>query len=609
MAQSSVFNTFSWSQLRFIFDAIFEGVVVTDTKGIVRLINTTAQQLYHGMEAPTEGLPLIDANPHDWLETRRVLASGQMQLGRKLILAEAELLVNRLPILYHNEIVGVITTMQDFGMFDDIVKQLPKYRSLHDEMETILEQLDDAFIAVDAQGCVLRVNTAYERLTALARGALLGRNIAQLTRDPANIASILQTVLEQQRRFVNHIHHHDGSNFIITASPAFNDRGEICMVLVRIQNEAQLFDMQKLLLSREEKTTTPVSEEKHLEIQKICEDTGIIANSEAMLRLIHSALKVSQADSSVLLQGESGVGKSMLASLIHSYSPRKSNPFIVINAGAIPEELMESELFGYVKGAFTGALPQGKVGLLEAANKGTIFLDEIGEMKYSMQVKLLEIIEKKSFIRVGCTKRISVDVRIIAATNKNLKHDVEQGLFRKDLFYRLNVLPLYVPPLRERREDIQAMAQSILGQYNAKHKVQKKFSSTLMQWFSQHDFPGNMRELINILEWMIVMGEGDELNICDLPVALQKNVAISNVETLPITPEAQANIAPSHTTVEACIPQQILPLKEAMHIMERQYLEDAVSRYDNLQDAADALDVHFSTLWRKINQYNIKQKK
>ncbi len=619
-------NGMPWEHLQFVFNSVFEGVMITDRSGIIRLVNATAKQLHHGMDVPNVDFSLADCSPHDWIETRRVLASGQAQLGKRLVLANAELLVNRLPITDKGEIVAVVTTMQDISIFDGVAKSLPVYKALNEEVESILEQFGDAFVALDVEKRILRVNSAYERLASLDKGALMGRPLHQLRRDPAQIVPLVEEVFTKQQRLVSHRALENGDNFLVTISPAFNDLGELCMVLVRIQDVSQFLHLQERFVPAEDVSYPIQNDERSLEIQKICQDTGIIANSASMMRLVRLVLKVSQADSSVLLQGESGVGKSMLASLIHTHSPRKKNPFIVINAGAIPEEIMESELFGYVKGAFTGALPQGKMGLLEAANTGTIFLDEIGEMKYSMQAKLLEVIEKKSFIRVGCTKRISVDIRIIAATNRNLEQDVEDGLFRKDLYYRLNVIPLLVPPLRERREDIHAMAQGILQHYNTQHKTKKTLSKPLIHWLSQHEFSGNMRELINILEWMLVMGEGDELLLSDLPVGLQKseihdvmitpspsifaNDVLQEQDASPIAPLQNENATQAVQEVPfGVLPETVLPLKQAMRLMEQKYLEHTIAKYGTIQEAADALEVHFSTLWRKLTQYNIETSK
>lgn len=618
MNTSGSLSKIPFEHLNTIFDAVFEGVMITDSSGIIRLINKTAQRLHMGGEIPAIGVPLSDCSPHDWVEVKRVLASGQAQTGRTLVRPEAEVLVNRLPLFSHEKVIGVVSTMQDISMFEGIVQQLAGYRLLHDELESILEQYGDAFVVVDRQGIVLRVNSAYERLAVLGRQSIIGRNVNQIRRDAAGVIPLVNEVLHKQIRGVSHVMQPDGGNLLVTATPAFNERGDLLMVLVRIQNLTQISLMQEQFIPRE--TAAPVSEgsEDDEEIQQICAASGIVVRSRAMNRVVRQALKVSQVESSVLLQGESGVGKSMLASLIHAHSPRKKHPFVVINCGAIPEALMESELFGYEKGAFTGAAPQGKIGLIEAADKGTVFFDEIGELKYPLQVKLLEVIEKKSFIRVGSTKRISVDIRIVAATNRDLEQDVEAGTFRKDLFYRLNVIPLRIPPLRERREDIQAMTLEILSQYNTRHKTEKTISPSVMRWLMHYPFSGNMRELVNIMEWMLVMGEGNTLGLYDLPASLQQELGIDTPahapeETVspPLSETSQPVSSPPSTIKEKeeVSPESILPLKEAMRTLEEQYIRDAIRCCGTLQKAAQALDIHFSTLWRKMVQYGIQQGK
>ena len=618
MNTSGSLSKIPFEHLNTIFDAVFEGVMITDSSGIIRLINKTAQRLHMGGEIPAIGVPLSDCSPHDWVEVKRVLASGQAQTGRTLVLPEAEVLVNRLPLFSHEKVIGVVSTMQDISMFEGIVQQLAGYRLLHDELESILEQYGDAFVVVDRQGIVLRVNSAYERLAVLGRQSIIGRNVNQIRRDAAGVIPLVNEVLHKQIRGVSHVMQPDGGNLLVTATPAFNERGDLLMVLVRIQNLTQISLMQEQFIPRE--TAAPVSEgsEDDEEIQQICAASGIVVRSRAMNRVVRQALKVSQVESSVLLQGESGVGKSMLASLIHAHSPRKKHPFVVINCGAIPEALMESELFGYEKGAFTGAAPQGKIGLIEAADKGTVFFDEIGELKYPLQVKLLEVIEKKSFIRVGSTKRISVDIRIVAATNRDLEQDVEAGTFRKDLFYRLNVIPLRIPPLRERREDIQAMTLEILSQYNTRHKTEKTISPSVMRWLMHYPFSGNMRELVNIMEWMLVMGEGNTLGLYDLPASLQQELGIDTpahapeeTGSPPLSETSQPVSSPPSTIKEKeeVSPESILPLKEAMRTLEEQYIRDAIRCCGTLQKAAQALDIHFSTLWRKMVQYGIQQGK
>lgn len=322
----------------------------------------------------------------------------------------------------------------------------------------------------------------------------------------------------------------------------------------------------------------------------------MVVRSAAIRRVVDRAIKVSQTDSSVLLQGESGVGKSMLAAIVHRLSPRKSGPFVSINCGAIPEQLMESELFGYERGAFSGANPKGKTGLLEAAHGGTVFFDEIGELPLPMQVKLLEALDKHAFLRVGGTKPVSVDVRIVAATNRNLAEDVEQGRFRKDLFYRLNVIPILIPPLRERKEDIYALALDMLDRHNARHGCRKRLSPEVIDLLLSHSFPGNARELGNIMEWMLVMSEGNVLRPEDLPLAMRQGGA------------AQA-AAPAEQEGDAAslVYQHGKPLKDILFAVEEECLRQALQRCATMHEAAQMLGMHPTTLWRKLAQHNMGQ--
>lgn len=584
-----------------ILQSLLEGVIVVNAEGIVVAVNRSAQLLYGNDGKLSPGIPFAEYAPQDWVEVKRVLASGRPQTNRILTMRHAEILINRVPLLHDGRVCGVVCTMQDIATYDAVAHSLPEYRRLHDEFEAVIEQQDDAIIVVDAQRIIVRVNTAFESLIALGRQALTGRDLARLRRDPLGTLALVESCREKQTRVCSRAVHPDGTPYVLCASPSFDEEGALSLIVCRIQNASALPPEQS---SEQEDTAMPAGlEEGDEKIRKLCAASGFVVHSQVMCQVVRQALKVSRVESSVLVQGESGVGKSMLASLIHSHSPRKDRPFIVINCGAIPEALMESELFGYEKGAFTGAAPQGKVGLLEAANGGTVFFDEVGELKFPLQVKLLEVIEKKSFMRVGGTKRISVDIRIIAATNRNLEEDVRANLFRKDLFYRLNVIPLRIPPLREHPEDIVAMAEDILAQRNARYSMQKRLSSSVMRWLMHYPFPGNARELVNVMEWMLVMSEGEVITRRDLPASLQPERQDVEEESLDIS---EVEPAPR---VELPEPEGILPLKDAMRFMEENYLRRVIAAHHKLQDAADALGIHFSTLWRKMSMYGIKTEK
>jgi len=307
----------------------------------------------------------------------------------------------------------------------------------------------------------------------------------------------------------------------------------------------------------------------------------IIGESLSMKILKSKVKKIAQSSSTVLITGESGTGKELFARAIHMESRRSNNPFVAINCAAIPDTLLESELFGYVKGAFTGADPKGKIGKLEFANSGTLFLDEIGDMPLYLQAKLLRVLEQKEVVRLGSNKPISVDVRVIAATNKNLEKLIEEGTFREDLYYRLNVLPLNIPPLRERKEDIRILTDHFVSKYATLFKKRVMgFDNDVWDFLYKYDWPGNVRELENTVEYMINM--------------LDQNGIIS------------VSLIPQKVRMDINKHNDLFPLKK----IEIDLIKHALDLYGNnvigKQQAADALGIGIATLYRKIKKYGIE---
>lgn len=311
---------------------------------------------------------------------------------------------------------------------------------------------------------------------------------------------------------------------------------------------------------------------------------GIVYQSKAMRNVIQRVFKVAKADSTVLITGESGVGKEVIANLIHNLSERKEGPFIRVNCAALPESLIESELFGYEKGAFTGAKQNGKPGLFELANGGTLFLDEIAEMPMNLQVKLLRALQEQEIIRVGGTKPVKLNIRLITATNRNIKELIEKEQFREDLYYRINVIPLEIPPLRKRRDDIPFLINHYLQYFNKKYNVTKTFSISALNQLTAYDWPGNVRELVNLVERLVVMSESDKILPCDLPDPVfqkgnGKNPVVENF----------MNIS----------------LKEALEGLEMNLIKDALERYQSTRKAARYLGINQSTIVRKASKYNL----
>ena len=308
---------------------------------------------------------------------------------------------------------------------------------------------------------------------------------------------------------------------------------------------------------------------------------NIVGTSRAMHDVFEMIKKVAVVDCNVLLQGRSGTGKELAARAIHTLSPRKEFPFVSFNCGGFTEELISSELFGYEKGAFTGAATT-KIGLLESASKGTVFLDEIGEMPLPMQVKLLHVIQEKRILRVGGIKPIDLDIRIIAASNRDLKEEVEKGKFREDLFYRLNVVKLRLPPLTERRDDIPLLISHFIGKYSkAFGKKVKGIEAVALQRLLDYDFPGNVRELENIIERAVALSEKERIRECDLPPDIRK----LEFQTYPLSE------------------------LETLEEVEKNYIARVLAETDyNKNVAAKILDLPRTTLWRKLKKYGLTEK-
>ncbi len=309
-----------------------------------------------------------------------------------------------------------------------------------------------------------------------------------------------------------------------------------------------------------------------------------IVHSGCMKELTKMAIRVAKVDSTVLIQGESGVGKELIADVIHSHGARSKGPLIKINCGAIPENLLESEFFGYEPGAFSGASRKGKIGLFELANGGILFLDEIGDMPLNLQVKLLRVLQDKEIIRVGGIRPIKVDIRIITGTNRNLTEMINNRQFRQDLYYRLNVVPIHVPALRERREDIPVLTNYFLEYFNHKYlanSTHKKLAPEVVDCFMKHDWPGNVRELENLIERLIVTTAQSYITMSDLPPWLDKSKT--------------NNTGPAEN----------ISLRCAVEDTERKLLQYAFSRYKSTYEVARVLEINQSTVVRKAAKYGI----
>lgn len=386
-----------------------------------------------------------------------------------------------------------------------------------ERLNAIIEHSFDGIFITDAKANVIRINHAYEVITGLKKEEVLGKNMADLVRNKLISESGSLQVIKTKQPVTLQQCFRSGKEALVTSSPIFDADGNFIMIVTNVRDLTEIYNLKAVVQEKTAAMDRLAMELEHL--QTTSEDNQeIIAKDETTLAAMLLANRVASMDTTVILLGETGVGKEVMARYIFQHSHRAKNSFIKVNCGAIPENLIESELFGYEGGAFTGANKNGKIGLFELANKGTLFLDEIGELPKDMQVKLLRVLQEQEILRVGGTKTVKIDVRIIAATNRNLEEMVKDGTFREDLYYRLTVFPISIPPLRMRKKDIIPLALSFLEKLNQKYQLKKYFTDLSMQLLHEYDWPGNIRELKNIVERAIIISPSDAIKPEDLHI-------------------------------------------------------------------------------------------
>ncbi len=566
----------------FVLDSFHNGILIIDKQGHVVCFNTGAARIFGEPRDAVLGRHLSEVRPETWPHLKEVMETGHPQIGKKISLPRTTIIVNRTPIFFGGEIVGVISVFQDISEYEAILSKLSGYQNLHQELEAIIESSGDGLYVTDGKANTIRVNSAYERITGLSRENLLGKNMKELLRDGIFDYSATLEVIKKKSQVTLMQQVKGNKQVMVTGTPIFDGNHKIALVVTSVRDITELNELRAQLEETRKFKFDYMS--SFLDESRLAGSLrGMVVKSRSFLQVMEKAAKVADTDISVILCGESGTGKSMLARAIHEMSGRKDGPFVKINCGAIPDSLMESELFGYEKGAFTGARIEGKIGYVEAGNSGTLFFDEIGELKMDLQAKLLEVIEEKTFNRVGSARPTSIDVRIIAATHRDLKDMMRRNLFREDLYYRLNVIPIDIPPLRQRPEDIAALALDFLIRFNEKNHTRKRLTPEVLDRLTSYLYPGNVRELINILERITILSEDDQITLTDLPVELR---------------EQQAGMSADFENAHS--------LKDAVERFEAKMINQVLRFCDSDAAAARKLGIHTSTLWRKMNRYGLK---
>lgn len=567
-------------ELDAIINSAHNVIVSIDQEGMIKVWNAAAERILGDKASDVIGRHIQDILPESDLTS--IIHKGVPEPLKKIKLKNHQFLSNRSPIIKEGEIVGAVAVLLDVSELESISRELERFKELNRELDAIIDSSFDGLYITDGEGMTLRLNKAYERITGISAEEFIGKNVAAIESEGIVSESVTALVLQKKHPVTISQEMRTGKVTLATGNPVFDDAGNISRVVSNIRDITELNELRQKLEEVEGLSHHYETQLRTLKLQYVGSD-NIITNSNRMKTLLSTVIRLAQFDSTILITGESGTGKELIAEVIHNNSNRKDQPFIKVNCGAIPETLLESELFGYDYGAFTGAKKEGKPGYFQLASGGTLFLDEIGDLPYNLQVKFLRVLQNKEIVRVGGTKSLPVDVRIVTGTNHNLLELVEKKLFREDLYYRLNVVPIIVPPLRERLDDIPPLVTHFTKLYNRKHKLNKRLAPEVIDVFAGYNWPGNVRELENLIERLIVVSTNDLLTREDLPSFL--------VDSLPQNPEV--------------VVSGIIPLQDAVEKVEKQILQQAYQKYRTTRQMAAVLKVDASTVVRKAAKYGI----
>ncbi|HML32634.1 MULTISPECIES: sigma-54-dependent Fis family transcriptional regulator [Sporomusa] len=568
------------AEMQAVLDSVCNGVVVVNHHGIVTFFNTAAETI-SGLEAKNViGQMVDDVIPNTGLI--RVMETGLPEVNQRQFIGKCEVLTNRTPIIKDGMLVGAVGIFQDITEFNEVVTQLEDIKRLKSTLESIMESMHEGIVVVDKTGHITMLNKAYSEFLAVDPKAVVGKHVADVIENTR-----MHLVAQEGKAEVTDIQKIKDNTCIVTRIPIVKD-GEIIGAVGNVVFK-DIRELKSLAgkLHKLESELEYYKEELFKAYGGKFTFESIIGNSQQIEWLRDVAGKAAKGTSTVLILGESGTGKELFAHAVHNASRRRQGPFIKVNCAALPENLLEAELFGYEEGAFTGARKGGKPGKFELANGGTIFLDEIGEMPLAMQVKLLRVLQERELERLGATKTIKLDIRVIAATNRDLEAMIEQNQFRQDLYYRLNIFTLQIPPLRERTEDIPLLCQMLLKKIRnqIEHWVEG-VTPEAMALLMQYNWPGNVRELENVLERVINLMD-DETMIAPehLPSMLKKL---------------------NRTTAKDEDGDGAHELADIKDDAEKQAIMRALTAAEgNKSKAARLLGIHRSGFYQKLQKYNL----
>ncbi len=566
--------------LNSILNSLEEGILVADPELRIIFMNPKAETILKLNTDKHTGRVLWETDLAP--EILLILTSKKTGYTHRLDVGGESILVKGLPFSDKTEAKGSIWIIQrtsDAPETDSLI-----CKTTEQELNAIIESVSDGIYVTDGKGITLRVNSAFQQITGIKENDVKGLHVEDLIKMDVFRKSATVSVLAEKRQVSMVENLKIGKEVLLTGTPVFDNNNEIFRVVTTLRDIESLNELKKKLAVSQEKTKLYEKELFQLRLQQM-DMENVVINSRQMHEAVQTAMRLGEVNSNVLISGESGVGKDIIARIIHKTGLGEDAPLITSNCGAIPESLIESELFGYEGGAFTGAKKEGSPGLFELARGGTLFLDEIGELPISFQSKFLRAIQEKEIRRVGGNKPIKLDFRLIAATNRDLEEMVSRKLFRSDLFYRLNVVPLNIPPLRERRESIVIFVYKFLEVYNRQFNRVVQISPEALQILEDYDWPGNVRELKNLIERLVVLVVGNVIEANDIPRYIR---SVHSEET-----ENQISL------------HGIMPLNRAIEELEYQLLTKTYKKYSSTRETAKILGISQSQVSRKLTKYNI----
>jgi PAS domain S-box-containing protein len=569
------------SELSAIIDSTPYLLIATDEQGRINVFNRTSENILGISEKDVEGKNISEIFPD--INSAEVIRKGKESSLQKIFINGKPYIGLNYPIKKNGTITGAVFRFQDITDLENISDELQNVKELNQDLDAIIESSYDGIWVTDGNGNVLRINKAYEMITGLPCTSFYGRNMTDLVKEGYFSQSVTLLVLEEKSQQTIFQETKTGKTLLVTGNPVFDEHHNITRVVTNVRDITELKQLIERLDESQKLAAIYHNELNDLR-KKYVSCKKIIGNSSKLQNILDTVCRLAQVNSTILILGESGTGKELIAEYLHEYSMRAKMPLIKINCGAIPENLIESELFGYESGAFTGAKKGGKPGYFELANNGTLFLDEIAEMPLNLQTKLLRVMESEEVTRIGGEKSHKIDVRIIAATNKNLYDMVHQGKFREDLYYRLNVVPINIPPLRERKEDIVYLIAHFVSIFNREYKMTRRIAPDVVEICMKYDWPGNIRELKNLVERMMVMAVKDVITKEDL-LNCFKTAAHEDIPQILIT--------------------SLMPLNDAVMSVEKQLLERAYASCRTTREMAKELKIDASTVVRKAAKYGV----